>query len=174
MTTSRAPIALTAREGEPIWFNHDLLVFKATSAQTEGAFILFEQTSQHGKMTPLHRHPHEDETFYVLEGELIIHIDGADHPGGPGSVISVPRGAPHAFIVTSDVFRGLILFTPGSEACEAFFRTAGDPAPADELPEPGPPDIARLKASAEQHGVEMLGPPPFPVDVVPDAEPAPH
>ena len=106
----------------------------------------------------------------MLEGELIVHIDGTDQTGRPGSVISVPRGAPHAFRVTSDLFRGLILFTPGNEAGEAWFRSAGDPAPGYELPEPGPPDVARLKAAAEQHGVELLGPPPFAMDAVSQAE----
>ena len=172
MATSKAPIALAEQDGEALWFNHDLLVFKATSAQTVGAFILFEQTSQGGKMTPLHRHPNEDETFIVLDGRLIVHIDGTNHRAGPGSVIVVPRAAPHAFLVTSDLFRGLILFTPGNEDCEAWFRAAGDPAPAHELPEPGPPDIPRLKAAAEKYGVEMLGPPPFPKDIVAEPQPA--
>ena len=174
MTTFRAPIAVADREGEPLWFNHDLLVFKATSAQTDGAFILLEQTSQRGKMTPLHRHPNEDETFIVLDGELILNIDGTNHPGRAGSVISVPRGSPHAFVVTADIFKGLILFTPGNEPCEAWLRAAGDPAPAYELPEPGPPDIARLTAAADKHGVEILGPPPFPADLVSLTEPATH
>lgn len=148
-------------EGEALWFNRDLLVFKATSAQTDGAFILFEQTSQRGKTTPLHRH-REDETFCVLDGEMIVHLSGTNHPGRPGSVIFVPRGTPHAFVVTSDVLRTLILFTPGNESAEAWFREAGDPAPAHELPEPGPPDVARLRAAAEELGsVEILGPPPF-------------
>ena len=124
-------------------------------------------------MTPLHR-PREDETFYVLEGELVVHFDGTDHAGRPGSVIFVPRGAPHAVLVTSDIFRGLILFARGTKACEGWFRAAGDPAPAYELPEPGPPDIARLKAAAEQYGVEMLGPPPFAANAAPEAEPAAH
>jgi hypothetical protein len=109
----------------------------------------------------LHRHLGEDETFIVQEGELIVQIEGTNHPGGPGSVIFVPRGAAHAFLVTSALFRGLILFTPGTAACEGFFRTAGDPAPAQVLPEPGPPDLPRLRAAAQAHGVEMLGPPPF-------------
>ena len=104
MTISRALIALAYREGEALWSNHDLLVFKATSAQTQGAFILFEQTSQRGKTAPLHRHLHEDETFLVLEAELIVHSDGTNHTGQPGSVISVPRGAWHAFLVSSDIF----------------------------------------------------------------------
>jgi quercetin dioxygenase-like cupin family protein len=174
VTTSRAPIVVADREGEPLWFNHDLLVFKSTCAQTDGAFILLEQTSQRGKMTPLHRHPNEDETFIVLDGELLLNIDGTNHPGRAGSVISVPRGSPHAFVVTADIFKGLILFTPGNEPCEAWLRAAGDPAPAYELPEPGPPDIARLTAAADKHGVEILGPPPFPADLASLTEPATH
>lgn len=166
----RSPV----KEGEPLWFNHDLLVFKATCAQTDGAFLLLEQTSQRGKMTPLHIHPNEDETFIVLEGELILNIDGVNHMGAAGSVISVPRGSPHAFVVTADIFKGLILFTPGNEPCEAWLRAAGDPAPAYELPEPGPPDIARLTAAAEKYGVEILGPPPFAPNLVFRAEPTTH
>jgi quercetin dioxygenase-like cupin family protein len=164
------PMAVGEGEGEALWFNRDLLVFKATSAQTDGAFILFEQTSQRGKMTPLHRH-HEDETFCVLEGEMIVHIDGTNHQARPGSVIFVPRMTPHAFIVTSELMRTLILFTPGNESAEAWFRNAGDPAPAHELPEPGPPDVARLKAAAEELGnPEILGPPPFAADTASPAE----
>jgi hypothetical protein len=72
---------------------------------------------------------------------------------------------PHVFIVTSERLRTLILFTlftPGNESAEAWFRLADDPAPAHELPKPGPPDVARLKAAAEQlDNPEILGPPPF-------------
>jgi hypothetical protein len=34
---TRAPIALDPGEGEALWFNNDLLIFKATGAQTGGA-----------------------------------------------------------------------------------------------------------------------------------------
>lgn len=33
----------------------------------------------------------------MLDGELVVHIDGTDHPGKPGSIIVVPRQTPHAF-----------------------------------------------------------------------------
>jgi hypothetical protein len=74
----------------------------------------------------------------------------------------VPRGVPHAYLVTSEVARSLVLITPGSGAMEAFFRDAGEPAADRALPAEGPLDIERIGAAAERTGaVKILGPPPF-------------
>jgi quercetin dioxygenase-like cupin family protein len=152
----------TRDEGDLLWFNESLLTFKARSAETGGAFVLFEMLSPRGKATPLHLHPTEDESFYVLDGELLAHVDGNEVRAPAGSFISFPRGTVHAFTVVSETARFLTLFTPGPQAAEDFFLDAGDPAPAAELPPNGPPDIPRLAASAEKHGsVKLLGPPPF-------------
>ena len=40
---TRAPITLDPDEGEALWFNNDLLIFKATGAQTGGAYLLVEE-----------------------------------------------------------------------------------------------------------------------------------
>ena len=150
------------REGELLWFNNSLITFKATSAETDGAFVLFEMLSRRGKATPLHLHPSEDETFYVLEGELLVHDDGNELSAGPGAFVSIPRGTPHAFTVSSETARFLTLLTPGPAAAEQFFRDGGEPAATADLPPDGPLDIARIQASAERNGsVQLLGPPPF-------------
>lgn len=152
------------RDGELLWFNNSLITFKATSAETDGAFVLFEMLSRRGKATPLHRHPGEDESFYVFDGELLAHVDGREVSAGPGAFLSIPRGTPHAFVVASETVRFLTLLTPGPAEAEQFFRDAGEPAAAAELPPDGPLDIPRIQASAERNGsVELLGPPPFAV-----------
>jgi len=67
-------------EGEKRWFyGGGLHTWKATAEETNGAFLLFEDHMEEGKMTPFHTHPDADEVFYVLEGEL---VDGAE--GLPG------------------------------------------------------------------------------------------
>ncbi|MBA2240338.1 MAG: quercetin 2,3-dioxygenase [Solirubrobacterales bacterium] len=165
-----APIVAAPEDGEALWFNQDLLVFKATSETTGGAFALFEEHSQRGKATPLHAHPDADESFYVLEGEVLIEIEGTQQAAGSGGFVAVPRGVPHAFTVTSDTAIVLTMITPGSPALEAFFRDAGEPAPAHRLPPPGPLDIERIQAAATRHGsVVILGPPPFPPPAGSDA-----
>lgn len=161
-TQTTAPIVLGADEGEALWFNNDLLVFKATAADTGGAFLLVEENARRGKATPLHTHPEEDETFYILGGEALFHLDGREQALSAGAFVSVPRGVPHAYVVTSEVARALVLITPGSGAMEAFFRDAGAPAAERTLPQEGPLDIERIGAAAERTGaVKILGPPPF-------------
>jgi quercetin dioxygenase-like cupin family protein len=44
-----------------------------------------------------HEHETEVDTFYLLEGELELSVDGAGRPATPGTLASVPRGVRHTF-----------------------------------------------------------------------------
>lgn len=156
------PTAATVRaegEGERRWFcGGGLHTWKATAAETGGAFLLFEDDLDAGKVTPLHVHPDADETFYMLEGEIRLHVDGAEVLLAAGGIAVIPRGVRHAFMVTSPQARMLCLQTPGSG--EDFYRLASEPA-IDGAP-PTPVDFGRIRAAAAQTGaIEILGPPPF-------------
>jgi len=157
--SSVAPIVLADREGEHLWFDGGLLTFKATGADTAGALLLLEVLQPEGKTPPLHVHE-ADETFYVLEGELLVHIDGTQHSARNGSVLVVPRGTPHTFVVTSQTARILLAFTPASAVAEDFVRRASEAA-TDATMTPPPPDPERYQAAAERSGLEVLGPSPF-------------
>ena len=139
-----------------------LHIWKATAEETGGAFLLFEDRMDQGKVTPLHIHPESDETMIVLEGEILMHIDGAEHPVGAGGVAVAPRGVPHAFKVTAPGgVRLLCLHTPG--CCQQFYWDASE-AVAEGQPgtTSGPVDMAAVQASAKKNGgIEILGPPPF-------------
>jgi quercetin dioxygenase-like cupin family protein len=159
--STAVPIIRNEGEGERRWFaGGGVHTMKATAGETDGAFMLFEDRMLRGKTTPLHSHPHEDETFIVLEGEILVHVDGTEHRVGPGSIAVVPRGVPHAFLVVSETSRILALQTPGSG--EAFYRDASEPS-TDEIDSERPPDWGRLRAAAQRNPgcIEILGPPPF-------------
>ncbi|MDQ1569739.1 MAG: hypothetical protein QOF79_413 [Actinomycetota bacterium] len=155
-------LAATVRngdDGEERWFcgggRHTWL---ATEEETNGQFILFEDALDQGKVTPLHRHDNADETFYLLAGEILLDIDGAQQTVGAGGIAIIPRGIPHAFKVVSADARMLCLHTPGGG--EAFYRLASEPVVAGE---PAPPvDFDRVrKAASETNAIEIMGPPPF-------------
>jgi len=159
------PVITRQETGETLWFGGSLVTLKVTSEQAGGVLCMIEQAASRGKTTPLHVHPNHDETAYVLEGELRFHIDGVEHVAGPGDVVWVPRGTPHAFVVISDKERSLWVNTPG-EAMEAFYRQAGDIADSSSLPS-AEIDIARLIAAGEAtSAMKVLGPPPFPREML--------
>ncbi len=58
--------------------------------------MLFDDVMTRGKTTPMHSHPEVDETLYVLDGEILVHIDGREQKVGRGGMAMVPRGVPHA------------------------------------------------------------------------------
>jgi quercetin dioxygenase-like cupin family protein len=166
MSPSTAPrsIVRATEEGERRWFfGGGLHIWKATAADTNGAFLLFEDRMAPGKVTPLHLHPDSDETMIVLEGEILMHLDGVEHTVGAGGVATAPRGIPHAFKVSGvNGARLLCLHTPG--CCQAFYWDASEAvAPDDDRGVgAGPVDMRRVQASAETNGgIELLGPPPF-------------
>ncbi|WP_433015500.1 cupin domain-containing protein [Kribbella sp. CA-294648] len=156
--SGRGAIVRNAGEGELRWFSgggvHRWL---ATAEETGGSYLLFEDVMERGKVTPLHRHPEVEESMIVLEGELLMHLDGAERQVGAGGMVMVPRGLPHAFLVTSETARILCLITPGIG--QDFFFGASEPyveGAAHQV------DFSRIEQSGRDNGgIEILGPPPF-------------
>lgn len=153
------PIIRGAGEGDKrSFFGGGLHTWKLMADDTNGAFFMFEDVMARAKTTPLHRHPEADETVYVLEGEIVVDIDGTESRVGAGGMTFTPKGVPHAFLVVSDSARLLTLQTPGIG--QGFYRGASEPAIDDTC---ATVDMARIQASARQNprGIEILGPPPF-------------
>ena len=147
-----------AGQGAQRWFyGGGVHTWLATSEETGGAFLLFEDAMDVGKRTPLHTHPDADETMYVLEGEILMHLDGVEVPVRAGGLALAPRGVPHAFLVTAEDTRLLCLQTPG--CCQAFYLGASEPLGQETN---RITDFDRIRQSGAAHGgIEILGPPPF-------------
>jgi quercetin dioxygenase-like cupin family protein len=154
----RAAIVRAADEGDHRWFyGGGIHRWMATADETDGAYLMFEDEMEQGKTTPLHLHPEADESLYVLDGRVLMYLDGEQREVGPGGLVMVPRGMPHAFLVTSPSCRALALLTPGIG--QDFYYGASEPLDPER---PGVVDFGRIYASAENNGgIEILGPPPF-------------
>ena len=154
------PFLTEQGQGRAIWHMGALLVFRATSEQTGNQFWLAEQTSNGGYASPIHVHSREDETFYVLDGELSVEVGETMHRPGPGACVFAPRNVPHSYKVESPVARWLVLGTPGG--FDGWFFDTGKPAGRLEVPEFNPadfPDFGDVIASVEAYGGKVLGPP---------------
>ena len=65
-----------------------------TAGSTVSAFL-----SHHtpGSGPPLHTHPYE-ETFFVIEGDVLFTVDGEEIEAGDGDIVVVPANTPHKFV----------------------------------------------------------------------------
>jgi mannose-6-phosphate isomerase-like protein (cupin superfamily) len=46
---------------------------------------------------PLPLHYHQDEWWYILEGQFLFEVDGRQIRAGPGATVFAPRGSRHTF-----------------------------------------------------------------------------
>jgi quercetin dioxygenase-like cupin family protein len=155
----------------PLWFLGTLARLKLTGEQTGGRFALWEGLLPRGAAPPLHSHP-QDETFYVLEGDVTVWVvdgDAADvdrlrargRACRPGDAVHAAAGVPHAFRVESETARMLFLSTPAG--IEDYVRALAEPAAWPWLPPPpdGPRVPAERRAAVDRaFGVVRHGPPP--------------
>jgi len=74
------------------------LVFKQTSAETDGEYVLFECFVQpSGFVAAAHVHPFQQERFQVIEGTVTFKLDGHELTAVPGDSILVRPGMRHQF-----------------------------------------------------------------------------
>ncbi len=153
------PYALAREEGRAVWFLGTLVIVKATGEQTGGAFGLIDNVMPAGFASPYHTHRNEDESFYVVEGEMSLYVGGERVKAGPGAFVYGPRGVPHGFEVDGTE-PARILLQNHPAGFEGFPVEVGEPAEQLVLPEAEPPDMARLMAIAAKYDIEILGPLP--------------
>lgn len=136
----------------PVEWQGTLYKTLLTAAQTAGTLSIFESLDQPGYGPPRHVHKAEDETFYVLAGEVEFWRDGETTRHGPGEVVFVPRGRNHTFrILGTSPARMVTVMTPGgfdgffAEMAEGQYRI--------------PQDMGPIAAIAARYNLEFTGPP---------------
>src|SRR5262245_6180148 len=150
--------SLAREEGTAIWSMGVLMRVTATGEQTGGHCSLVDELVPAGHATPLHIHHAEDETFYVLEGEVTIFCRDQRLKAGPGTDVYGPRGIAHGFRAEAGPARLLILYTPSG--FDQFLIEMGRPAKEMVLPPAEHPDREKLIALAAKYQTEVLGPLP--------------
>ncbi|MCB0009439.1 MAG: quercetin 2,3-dioxygenase [Anaerolineales bacterium] len=147
-----------AGSGEAYWFFGDRFNYLLTGQQSEGRLFILKADVSPGNGPLPHLHHHEDETFYVISGELLFQVGDESIAAGPGDFVHVPRKVVHSFKNGPAAAQLLITFTPAG--VETFFATAGTPAgPDTSAPPLNHEMIAQAQALEGQYGVETILPP---------------
>jgi mannose-6-phosphate isomerase-like protein (cupin superfamily) len=160
MSIGRPPVLRRRDEGRTIGVVGDVYRFLATSEETDGRYALFEALVPPGGGPPPHIHSREEESFYILEGELALYIGEQRMAARAGVFANVPVGTLHYFRNETDKpVRLLITITPGGLE-KMFFEIAQPVEPgATSAPPPTAEILARLPSIAAKYGVEIRLPP---------------
>jgi quercetin dioxygenase-like cupin family protein len=117
------------------------------SKDTDGQYSFFDTFIPTGAGNTLHIHPIENESFYILEGELAFQRGDEVITATPGTLVHVPKGVPHYLRnLGTEPARLLISFSPaGENSFEDVVTQLGNPG-SDPTPFP-PPDQATIDRS---------------------------
>lgn len=143
-------------ESDAFWLLGGLYEIKVSSDDTDDAMTVVQFTIPEGSGPPPHVHD-ADEFVHVIEGRARFHADGEIFVAGPGTMLFFPQGVEETFEPIGTL-KMMAVYKPGG--MDRFFREAGEPAQRREVPPPtdAPPDLERLGAIAEKHGLQLKVP----------------
>jgi quercetin dioxygenase-like cupin family protein len=157
-TLENQAITIAPGAGTKTWLLGDTYTLKLAGAQTAGAFALLEAVVPPGGGPPPHIHYAEDETFVILEGEILFTTDEGTIAAPTGTVVHVPKGSKHSYATVGLVpVRMLFLYVPAG--MEGMFDEIGTPAqPGVAAPASSPEDVAKLLAVAAKYNFAVVPP----------------
>ncbi|MFN3149937.1 cupin domain-containing protein [Bremerella sp.] len=143
-------------EGTRVAVVGDLYRYLATGDETGGAYAMIDATVPPGGGPPPHVHSREEESFFVLEGEITFRLDDQTIVAGPNTFLNMPIGSLHSFKNESGLpARMLITLAPAG--LEKMFLEAGKVLTSpDEQPQPPTEqEIKKLLEVAPKYGVQI-------------------
>ena len=152
MTQSHQNVVLGQGEGKMIKLPGHKITHKVSGLDTNGAYSMLE-VELDGDGPPLHIHKSEDESFYVLEGEINLLVGDRNIRATAGSLIFVPKGTIHTFSqIGHQPAKFLVTYSPSG--FEKFFDEAVDLGEMDTEAY-----ITKANALADKYNMEVVGPP---------------
>lgn len=152
----RLPVLRKSGEGRTIAVVGDVYRFLATGEETDGKYAMWEAVVSPGGGPPPHIHSREEESFYVLEGEITFTLDDQTIVARPGMFANMPVGSLHSFKNNTDKPARMIL-SVAPAGFERMLFELGRPFEdsSADLPLPSKEEIDRLLQLAPAYGLEI-------------------
>ena len=135
-------------QGQHVYFRALGTTYKVLSESVNGSASVVEHTLEGKSLgAPMHKHTHEDEISYVLEGQLSVIQDGKEQKAIAGQYIIKPKGIFHTFWnERAERLRFVEFIVPGNFS-NYFKELAPFLAPGQ------PPQMDKVRETAARYGL---------------------
>ena len=150
-----------ASEGESLSVVGDTYRLVMTGEQDGSTFAVIDMLIPPGGGPGPHSHAAFQESFYVMEGEVVVKTKEQTYTARKSDFVRIPLGGvAHDFKNLSDTTAHLLCILVPS-GLEKFFQEIGKPVPFGEFLSPppmGPEDQKKIEAIAEKYGQKVYPP----------------
>jgi quercetin dioxygenase-like cupin family protein len=145
-------LARAVADSETVMLGPNRVAFLLSGADTDGRFALteFVMAPPPAPGPPLHVHAAEEETIYLIDGQLKVTLREQIAELSSGAIAHIPRGVPHTLAnIGTDSARLLIVQSP--PGAERYWAKAAELITASG----GNPDPARMQQLALEHHIHF-------------------
>lgn len=147
----------TASQGTTVVTTGDIYRFLATGADTNQRYAMWEAIVPPGGGPPPHIHRNEEESFYILEGEITFQIGDRTLVATSGMFANMPVGLAHSFRNCSTAPAKMIISVMPAGLEQMFFEVGKVvPTGTTTAAPPSKEEIGRLIQVAPKYGIELL------------------
>jgi mannose-6-phosphate isomerase-like protein (cupin superfamily)/catechol 2,3-dioxygenase-like lactoylglutathione lyase family enzyme len=141
------------------WFLGTLAVLRNPQGAPRTPAVI-ELTVPPGGSPPRHVHEALDDSFLLLDGQVVVSCGEQTLVARPGTYVVLPHGVEHTFRVTSRT-PARLLQVHADDSFLRFIEALGTPTDEHRLPPPGEfgVDLDTLMRASAEHGAPVVGPP---------------
>jgi quercetin dioxygenase-like cupin family protein len=141
-------MVLKREEGQNLQVLSDRVCIKLKSTDSLSSMAVVTVDVPPNGFVPPHTHTKEEESYYMLEGSMIMYLDGGEFMIEPGDFVHVPARTTHGYKNNSDQFVKFLAWAVGGKIDEFFIELSEK---IRDLPD----DLAKMPAILEKHGIQM-------------------
>lgn len=140
---------IRSTEGHRIQVLGDQVTIKVASAESPNGQTIVSVEVPPGSGTPCVTHAKEEEVYYLVEGELLMHTPTEKHLLQPGDMVHLPPLTPHGYRNPGDRPARFLAWTVGGPM-DRFFVTMAERV--HKLPQ----DLEAMQSVLSEFGVQRV------------------
>lgn len=140
---------IRSTEGHRIQVLGDQVTIKVASAESPNGQAIVSVEVPPGSGTPCVTHAKEEEVYYLVEGELLMHTPTEKHLLQPGDMVHLPPLTPHGYRNPGDRPARFLAWTVGGPM-DRFFVTMAERV--HKLPQ----DLEAMQSVLSEFGVQRV------------------